>query len=109
MLIRSAVALALFMLGPSVGNAQELSSIERGEALVRQMCAACHAVGTTDESPHLNAPPFRQLHRVVDFGGFIERLRDGLFVAHRDMPEFRFTRRDARAVTAYLSSIQQER
>jgi hypothetical protein len=45
----------------------------------------------------------------VDFGGFIERLQDGLFVAHPDMPTFRFTRRDARAVTAYLSSIQQER
>ena len=76
MLIRLAVAVALSTLHSLVGNAQEKSSIDRGEAVVRRMCAACHAVGTTGESVHPSAPPFRQLHRIVDFGGFIERLRD---------------------------------
>jgi hypothetical protein len=63
-------------------------------------------VGTTGESAHPAAPAFRRLNRVTDFDGFVDRLRRGLMVAHPDMPTFRFTRRDARAVTAYLGSIQ---
>jgi hypothetical protein len=34
------------------------------------------------------------------------RLRDGLASSHRDMPVFRFSRDDARAVAAYVRAIQ---
>jgi hypothetical protein len=78
MLIRLAVAVALSTVYWPLANAQEQSSIKRGEAMMRHMCAACHAIGTTDESAHPSAPPFRQLNRIVDFSGFIERLQDGL-------------------------------
>lgn len=101
-------AVVLLVLGRIfVAQAEELTSVEHGKALVTDMCARCHAVGTTGESPHPGAPPFRQLHRVVDFNGFVDRLREGLMVGHPDMPTFRFARQDARAVAAYLSSIQQ--
>jgi len=49
------------------------------------------------------------VNRVVDFDGFVDRLRRGLMVSHPDMPTFRFARRDARAVAAYLTSIQRSR
>jgi len=42
----------------------------------------------------------------VDLDSFTARLREGLISGHPDMPMFRFTREDARALTAYLRAIQ---
>ena len=68
--------------------------------------SACHAVGKSGESPHVGAPPFRALDRRVELDSFTERLREGLMSGHPDMPTFRFTREDARALLMYLRSIQ---
>ena len=70
------------------------------------MCAACHAVGATDSSPHSDAPPFRKLEKRLDLDLFVDRLRENLTSGHPDMPTFRFTREDAQALVAYLRSIQ---
>jgi len=105
MLIRFTTALLLLAAVTTAAEAQGSAS-RQGRALVTRMCAQCHAVGTAGESPHPAAPPFRRLNRVVDFDGFVDRLRRGLMVSHPDMPTFRFARRDARAVAAYLTSIQ---
>jgi len=103
--IRQLLALSLAAAQVSVAGAEERH--ERGHALVTRLCAQCHAVGTAGSSPHPAAPVFRRLQRTLDFNGFVDRLQQGLMVAHPDMPTFRFTRQDARAVAAYLSSIQQ--
>jgi mono/diheme cytochrome c family protein len=79
---------------------------QRGRALVVEMCGACHAVDRTGRSPHAAAPEFRRLDRRLDLDGFVQQLRDGLISSHQDMPNFRFTREDARAVVAYLRTIQ---
>ena len=42
----------------------------------------------------------------IDLDAFTDRLREGLQSTHADMPSFRFSRDDARAVVAYLRSIQ---
>jgi len=42
----------------------------------------------------------------VGFRTFVARLREGLVVAHPDMPTFRFNRQEASAVAAYLLSIR---
>jgi cytochrome c len=70
------------------------------------MCSRCHAIGKSGSSPHSPAPPFRALESRVDLDAFTVRLRTGLISGHPDMPMFRFTRDDARALTAYLRSIQ---
>jgi cytochrome c len=82
------------------------TSTRRGEVLAKELCAPCHAVGRTGESPHVGAPAFRTLDRRIDFDAFMDRLRGGLTSEHPDMPTFRFTREDARAFMAYLRSIQ---
>jgi len=79
---------------------------EQGKVLVEQMCARCHATGPTGDSPHPGAPAFRSLDRRIDLDTFTDRLRNGLTSGHPDMPTFRFSRTDARAVVAYLRSIQ---
>ena len=106
-MIRFAIALLLLTAQVAVGEAKDRTMSERGHALVSQMCAQCHAIRAIGDSPHPSAPPFRRLQRLLDFNGFVDRLRDGLTVAHPDMPTFRFSGEDARAVAAYLSSIQQ--
>jgi len=70
------------------------------------MCARCHAIGRSGGSPHVGAPAFRALDRRIDLDTFSTRLRTGLFSGHPDMPAFRFSREDARALTAYLRAIQ---
>jgi len=70
------------------------------------MCVPCHAIGRRGSSPHRAAPAFRELSRRVDLDRFSIRLREGLISGHPDMPMFRFARDDARALTAYLRSIQ---
>jgi cytochrome c len=86
-------------------TARQASSSARAW-LAERMCSACHAIGKTGASPHAPAPPFRDLGNRVDLDDFAHRLREGLTSGHPDMPTFRFTREDARALTAYLRSIQ---
>jgi len=106
---RLLLGLALVAPSLSTGFAAEfkLSPLERhGRALAERLCARCHAVGRSGSSPHSGAPAFRGLDRRVDLDGFVRRLQTGLTSGHPDMPTFRFSRDDARALTAYLRSIQ---
>lgn len=98
--------LAGLALAPGGIASAEPDRAERGRALVAEMCGACHALGKTGPSPNAAAPAFRQLDTRVDLDAFTEQLREGLQSTHPDMPSFRFSRADARAVVAYLRSIQ---
>lgn len=101
-------AVKLLLLGLSTGFAEagELSALELdGRALAEKMCSQCHAVGKSGLSPHSSAPAFRALDRRLDLDSFANRLREGVVVGHPDMPMFRFSREDARALVAYLRSI----
>ena len=91
------------LLAASPAAAQELAA--RGHALLSEMCASCHAIEKSGASPHPAAPPFRAISRRFDIDDLYEKLREGLSSGHRDMPTFRFTREDARAVRAYLREI----
>ena len=102
------LAITVLLLATSAGLAEgSRPTLEQhGRALAERMCAACHAVGRGDNSPHAGAPPFRALDRRVDLDTFTHQLREGLMVGHPDMPTFRFSREDARAFLLYLRSIQ---
>ena len=51
--------------------------------------------------------PFRTLGRSFDLDQFPRLLERGISSGHPDMPEFKFSDDDARAVRAYLRTIQQ--
>jgi cytochrome c len=86
---------------------EKLTGLARqGRALADRLCAQCHAVGRSGLSPHAGAPPFRRLGDRVDLDTFQDQLRGHFSSGHPDMPTFHFTRNDARALTAYLRSIQ---
>src|SRR5262249_50955777 len=63
------IAIISLLLATSAGLAQDRKATpleEHGRALAQRMCSACHAVGRSDESPHVGAPPFRALDRRVE-------------------------------------------
>ena len=104
MTLRAALLLSVVTAAGSTAAAQD--AIDRGRGLVTKLCGDCHAVGRTGASPHAGAPTFRSLDDRMDLDAFMDRLRAGLQSTHADMPSFRFSRDDARAVVAYLRSIQ---
>jgi len=80
---------------------------QRAQALLKEFCGRCHAIGRTGPSPHAYAPPFRNLgeNKLYD-EDFSQRLQNGLSTIHPDMPTFRFSESDAGAVIDYLRAIQ---
>jgi cytochrome c len=103
------LALLTMCVWSEAGNALDREQ-RRAKALLETMCGRCHAVGMTGQSPHVAAPPFRTFSddKLYD-NDFGQRLQDGLTTIHKDMPTFRFDRRDADAAVNYLKSIQERK
>lgn len=101
---------ALFALFAAAAIAQpgtELTAQERrGEALLAKLCADCHAIGRTDQSPDPAAPPFRVLGQRYRIEALEEALGEGLLSGHPEMPEFRLNAREVGEAIAYLKAIQ---
>lgn len=81
-------------------------ALAHGQAMARQYCAACHAVGVNDASRMANAIPFRDLSQLYPVEGLAEALVEGLVTGHPDMPEFQFSAEAANDFIRYLDSIQ---
>src|SRR6187551_30195 len=96
----------LVALGPAA--AAEKGTVGRGELLVRKNCSRCHAIGTTGESPHPEAPPFRTLSSRYPIEDLSESLAEGIVSGHPDMPIFVFSSADVEAIIEYLNSIQEK-
>jgi len=91
----------------AISQAEAFTALERsGRALLKTMCARCHAIDRSGASPHPDAPPFREIDRRLDLDSFVSQLGEGFSSGHPDMPTFRFSRSDARAAVAYLRAIQ---
>ena len=97
--------LVVLVVGGPAAWAQD--PVSRGQALVAEFCGRCHAVGTRGKSRHPDAPPFRTLGRKIDLDEFPRALERGISSGHPDMPDFKFSTEDARAVRAYLRVIQE--
>jgi mono/diheme cytochrome c family protein len=97
-------ALLVFAAAPAAASENE--GTERGEALLSEACASCHAIGKTGESPDLEATPFRFLSEDYPVENLAESLAEGIMTGHPDMPVFVFEPHDVDAIIAYLQSIQ---
>jgi mono/diheme cytochrome c family protein len=100
-----AVAGCLLLTAPALCQTQT-GLQQRGEVIARGMCSGCHGVEKTGDSPHPAAPRFRSLDNQTDLSKLAQRIREGLWSGHEDMPMYRFNREDADAVVAYMRSIQ---
>jgi len=102
----NALGAAMLVFAVTSALAEESTPADRGKALLTRLCGHCHAVGASGQSAHPAAQAFRRLDRRVDLDTLEDRLRQGLFSGHPDMPQFRLTREEARAAKAYLRAIQ---
>lgn len=101
---------ALAMLGLSAmdASAVEKGMGDKGEALLRENCSRCHAIGKEGASPHKEAPPFRTLSSHYSIEDLAESLAEGIVSGHPDMPIFVFSPTDVEAIIEYLQSVQVE-
>ena len=83
--------------------------LARGEAMAETLCAQCHAVRRTGDSPHREAIKFRQISWRYPIGDLAEPLAEGIMVGHPDMPEWQFEPMDIEALLTYIESIQEPR
>jgi len=91
---------------PAEDAAMQSALIEDGRSIAESNCAACHAIGTTGESPNPQAPVFRVLLSRYNADVLETELIIGMRVAHEPMPEFQFDPLAAGALIAYLRSVQ---
>jgi cytochrome c len=104
--IRVVIALIWVTL-PLKAFAQQ-SSDEFGNDLLRQHCASCHAIGTSDYSRHAKAPAFRNVLRRYKAEALAEALAEGLMTGHPDMPIFRFEPHEVGSIIQYLEQLSKE-
>ena len=98
------LALVLLPFGENRVAAHQPSR-DLGRAIAERECAHCHAVGRTGTSPHVKAPPFRDLPQRYPVQHLAESLAEGIVVGHGDMPEFIFEPDDIDALLAYIASF----
>lgn len=97
---------ALEVQEPEVADpAYHALEVAKGQALVEKHCASCHAIGTTDASPHKQAPPFRDVVTRYPAEHLAEALAEGIQSGHPDMPVFVFEPDDINAFLAFLDSL----
>ena len=99
----------LFTCGSSLvlANPALSASADRGQAIARENCGRCHAIGRVSPSPHKEAPPFRYVARQGNPADLEEALAEGIVVGHKDMPEIRLSPRDISDFIAYLKRLRQ--
>lgn len=104
----AALILLVVLLGANAARADSSQTLRRGEAIARQNCSACHAIGRRGASPNPKSPPFRELARRYPIANLEEALGEGIVVGHEglEMPQFRFSTAQVEALLAYLGSIQ---
>jgi mono/diheme cytochrome c family protein len=100
----AALSFLLVSLCPAIAAEKGLAT--KGEALVRENCSRCHAIGKEGDSPHPPAPPFRTLSSKYPVENLAESLGEGIVSGHPDMPIFVFGPHDVEAIIEYLKSIQ---
>jgi cytochrome c len=106
--LTAAVVALLVGLAATPSGAVQKDLTDKGEALVKENCSRCHAIGKEGDSPHPPAPPFRTLSSKYPIEDLAESLAEGIVSGHPDMPIFVFSPHDVEAIIEYLQSIQEQ-
>jgi mono/diheme cytochrome c family protein len=77
-----------------------------GLAILEKNCSRCHAIGATGDSPHPQAPPFREVVKRYPVEDLEESLAEGIVSGHPDMPEFTFKPEEIGAIISYLNDLK---
>ncbi|HIG24096.1 cytochrome c [Henriciella sp.] len=80
--------------------------VGQGQAIAETLCAGCHAIGLTEESPHAQAMPFREISWHYPVEVLAEPFAEGIMVAHPEMPQWQFEPEQIDALLAYIETVQ---
>lgn len=80
-----------------------------GKRILEANCAKCHAISAQGDSPHPDAPLFRELMQFYPVDAIEEAFSQGIETTHPDMPIFKMTELQVADVIVYLQSIQSEK
>ena len=80
---------------------------ETGRDVAQRLCASCHAIGRTGDSPNTGAPPLRNILAGYGEERLAEDLERSVSISHLKMPTFYFGERHARDLVAYLKTIEE--
>lgn len=80
-------------------------NVEQGRRLSRELCAGCHSVERSGNSPLALAPPFRVLEQRLPASQLEQAFREGLVGAHPSMPRFMFDGDQIQDLVAYIQSL----
>lgn len=94
-------------IGQPFAPAERASDVAHGRDLAAEHCSVCHAISASGDSPAEAAPAFREIHDRFDGVGLNAVLSQGISHSRPAMPWFNFNDQDARALAAYLRSVQQ--
>lgn len=83
----------------------DAASVERGRDLARLLCAKCHVLSTSGESPHPDAPPFRDLLQKLTLEGIEDELAEGILMGHKPMPQWEFSGQQIYDLSSFIASL----
>ena len=111
--LSAAVVFGLGACSPAPSSGDESSDrsraelIGQGQVMAETLCSTCHAIGTSGDSPHMDAVPFRRFSWRYPVEDLAEAFAEGIVVGHPDMPEWQFEPNDIDALLTYIESIQE--
>jgi cytochrome c len=83
----------------------QAQDIRAGQAIARQNCAPCHAIGRSGRSARPEATPFRLIPRRYPVEALEEAFGEGISGNHLGMPDFQFSPREVDDLLGYLRSL----
>ncbi len=99
------VALAIMIALGAPARAADEADPEAGRALAQTLCAQCHAISATGDSPMAEAPAFRDLKNRYPVESLEEALAEGIVTGHPNMPEVALEPDMVIDFIAYLKSL----
>lgn len=78
----------------------------QGQVVAQNLCASCHAIGPTGNSPNAAAPPFHSILARYGSDALVRDLDNALSISHLKMPTFYMGDDSPEDLVAYLRSIQ---
>jgi mono/diheme cytochrome c family protein len=108
--MRQLLVLIAVLGAPACASLSGGNTRSHGEAVAITNCANCHAVGASGESTAPEAPAFRGLEAAGYRTATLETaLLNGISAGHPAMPTLKLSKRDVRALVAYLQAVQSQR
>jgi len=101
---RLSLALAVLLVSATAAPAADRNPAA-GRIIAQRDCGVCHAIALTGTSPLQDAPPFREMRRVITTPRLTAMLADRMEVGHPRMPRLRLDPDEIAHLLAYWETL----